>query len=148
MSRKDTIKEIKSMQAAANGKLFIAMVHQIYGPLRGLNYIIEGTNPERILDMMDEAKNPTKMEEIERRMKQAKSGLPPKDMKDLITQIWTVSSLATVPMVLPFEMVKDAETKPVEVTSINQGMLAIYKKLNADKIQAHIDFYFYREGII
>jgi hypothetical protein len=148
MSRKDTIKEIKSMQAAANGKLFIAMVHQIYGPLRGLNYIIEGANPERILDMIDEAKNPTKMEEVERRMKQAKSGLPPKDMKDLITQIWTVSSLATVPMVLPFEMVKDAETKPVEVTSINQGMLAIHKKLNEDRIKAHADFYFYRVGTI
>lgn len=148
MSRQDTLKQIKSMQTESNGKLFIAMVHEIYGPLRGLNYIISGATPERILDMIEETKIPTKMEEIERRMERAKSGLPPKDMKDLITQIWTVSNLATVPMVLPFEMAKKAETKPVEVTSINQGMLEIHKKLNEDRIRAQGDFYFYREAKI
>lgn len=148
MSRKDAIQEIKKMQAEANGKVFIGFVHGIYGPLRGLNFIIDGITPERIMDLIDEASEPNSMEVVTFKMEQAKKGLPPKDIKDLITQIWLQSQLATLPMILPFEMVKEAETKPIEVTTINQGMIAVHKKLKENKAQAEKDFYYYRLGKI
>ena len=148
MGRKDTIREIKKMQAEANGKVFIGFVHSIYGPLRGLNFILDGVSPERIMDFIDEASEPNSMEVVTLKMEQAKKGLPPRDTKDLITQIWTQSQLATLPMILPFDMVKEAETKPAVVTTINQGMTAVHKKLKENKVQAENDFYYYRLGKI
>ena len=148
MGRKDTIREIKKMQAEANGKVFIGFVHSIYGPLRGLNFILDEVSPERIMDFIDEASEPSSMDVVTLKMEQAKKGLPPRDTKDLITQIWTQSQLATLPMVLPFDMVKESETKPDVFTTINQGMIAVHRKLKENKVQAENDFYYYRLGKI
>jgi len=147
MSRKDTIQQIEKMQAEANGKLFVGFVHQIYGPLRGLNFILTDANPEKVVDFIDDAQKPNKMKVIEKKMKEAKKGLPPKDIRDIITQIWTESSLATLPMILPFEMVEEAEKKPLEVATIDEGILVVHNKLKENQIQSVKDFFFYRTGI-
>jgi hypothetical protein len=128
MKREEGIKEIAEMQRESSGKVFMGMVHQgLYGPLRGLNFILEGAKPESIIDLMD---NPTK------------------EVNDLVLKIWSKTGLSTSIMVLPFEMIDEAESKPAVVDSVSKGVEAIHKSIRDNKGKSDKDPFFYRLGVI
>ena len=116
-------KELKSLQ----GKVFIGWVHQtVYGPLRNLNFILEGLSAEEIENFLVDGFRPTHL------------------------KIWEHTMLQTVPMVLPWEMVYTAEIKPKVFKSIKEAETHISQTLekNLKRIEKDKDpLFFYRIGI-
>ena len=45
--------EINKMADVNGGKIFMGMVHDMYGPLRGLNFILDNPNVELVMDALD-----------------------------------------------------------------------------------------------
>jgi hypothetical protein len=113
-------KEIKEK----NGKVFLGFVHPtLYGPLRNLNFILETSDP---ISLDKYITNPT---------------------KDIVSDIWKETMLATQLMVLPWEMIKDCEIKPQTFSSIKDSESYIRKKLRDNKPK-DTDLFYYRLGKI
>lgn len=149
MNKKEAELAIDEMKGQNGGKLFIGMVHQIYGPLRGLNFIIKDLPSNEAIAMMDEAQKPVSSErELELMMKRINSGIAPSTMRDLAGAIWSKTMLATIPMILPFEMVAEAENPPAEVSTLKDGIKAVYRALKLTEQLQKSDLYFFRKGII
>ena len=51
--RQKAAEEIKKMADANGGKIFMGMVHHMYGPLRGLNFILDNPDIEDVMTAMD-----------------------------------------------------------------------------------------------
>jgi hypothetical protein len=116
-------KELKSL----HGKVFIGWVHQpVYGPLRNLNFILEGLSAEEIENFLLNGFQPTHL------------------------KIWEHTMLQTYPMVLPWEMVYTSETKPKVCKSIKEAESHILQTLEKNKARIEKDkdpAFFYRLGI-
>jgi hypothetical protein len=113
-------KEIKER----NGKVFLGFVHPtLYGPLRNLNFVLETSDP---ISLDKYIINPT---------------------KDIVSDIWKETMLATQLMVLPWEMIKDCEIKPQTFSSIKDSESYIRKKLKDNKPK-DTDLFYYRLGKI
>ena len=80
--------EINKMADANGGKIFMGMVHNMYGPLRGLNFILDNPNVELVMDALDSQNQGM---EIEDQMKLAEDvkTRSPKNVIELCFQIWT-----------------------------------------------------------
>lgn len=105
------------------GFVFIGMVHPaVYGPLRGLNFIIK--NPDaKELDLY------------------LKSGC-----ESIATHVWSKTMMAVRPMLLPKDLIPQAETKVVEVRTIKDGEAHIRKILAQHPFEK--DQFYFRRGII
>ena len=105
-----------------NGTVLIAMVHpHIYGPLRGLNFILKNPSPKVVNYYMMAG------------------------CESISTFTWEKTMMAVRPMVLPHEMISDMETPPIEVNSIKEGEDHIRKILESS---VAADPWYFRMGII
>ena len=137
------------MLEKSGGKVFIGMVHPIYGPLRGLNFVLKTSKPKEVLDLIEESWEPIAPEtQIKMIEKMKAEGGPPKNIKELQFKIWNETSLSTQPSILPFEMVEKAENTPYEVGTIEEGLKKVNQSLYwTSKLQAK-DPWFFRVGIV
>jgi len=124
-SSKETINSLKKVLEVLEGKVFLGFVHpQLYGPVRNLNFILEGPNPEFLDKYLT---NP---------------------QKDIVIDVWKETMMATQLMVLPWEMSLTCEINPPTFKTIKESEIYIRKKL-ADNKQKNInDPFFYRKGTI
>jgi hypothetical protein len=124
-SSKETLNSLKKELEVLGGKVFLGFVHPtLYGPVRNLNFILEGPNPEFLDKYLT---NP---------------------QKDIVIDVWKETMMATQLMVLPWEMSLTCEINPPTFKTIKESEIYIRKKL-ADNKQKNInDPFFYRKGTI
>ena len=149
-------KEKKAQERAFNemlketgGRTFIGLVHHMYGPLRGLNFILKNSKQKEVFALIEESWKPmapeTQLKMIERM--RTESG-PPKTIHELIFRIWDETHLSTQPQILPFELVEEAENTPEEVDSIEEGLRKVNQNLALTAKLQEQDPFFFRIGII
>jgi hypothetical protein len=124
-SSKETINSLKKELEVLGGKVFLGFVHPtLYGPVRNLNFILEGPNPEFLDKYLTDPQ------------------------KDIVIDVWKETMMATQLMVLPWEMSLTCEINPPTFKTIKESEIYIRKKL-ADNKQKNInDPFFYRKGTI
>jgi hypothetical protein len=124
-STKETLNSLKKVLEVLGGKVFLGFVHPtLYGPVRNLNFILEGPNPEFLDKYLTDPQ------------------------KDIVIDIWKETMMATQLMVLPWEMSLTCEINPPTFKTIKESEIYIRKKL-ADNKQKNIkDHFFYRKGTI
>jgi hypothetical protein len=124
-STKETLNSLKKELEVLGGKVFLGFVHPtIYGPVRNLNFILEGPNPEFLDKYLTDPQ------------------------KDIVIDVWKETMMATQLMVLPWEMSLTCEVNPPTFKTIKESEVYIRKKL-ADNKQKNIDDpFFYRKGTI
>jgi hypothetical protein len=130
------------------GKAFIGMSHPIYGPVRGLNFILENAKSKEVFGLIDEALELQTQEEQMKIMKMLENGTPPSNIRELISKIWAETGMATAPQILPFELVEQAENTPETVPSISEGIKKISQTLRLTAPLQKQDAFFFRVGII
>jgi hypothetical protein len=145
--RKKASEKIKRMSDENGGKIFMGMVHHMYGPLRGLNFILDTPNVEAVMNAMDSQEIEMDPEEQMKRATEVKTR-DPKDVVDLCFKVWTETGLAVRLMVLPFEMTDQAENYPNSVKSIEDGIKEINTLVKMTAPLQSKDPFFYRVGII
>jgi hypothetical protein len=124
-SSKETLNSLKKELEVLGGKVFLGFVHPtLYGPVRNLNFILEGPNPEFLDKYLTDPQ------------------------KDIVIDVWKETMMATQLMVLPWEMSLTCEINPPTFKTIKESEIYIRKKL-ADNKQKNInDPFFYRKGTI
>ena len=124
-SSKETLNSLKRELEVLGGKVFLGFVHPtLYGPVRNLNFILEGPNPEFLDKYLTDPQ------------------------KDIVIDVWKETMMATQLMVLPWEMSLTCEINPPTFKTIKESEIYIRKKL-ADNKQKNInDPFFYRKGTI
>jgi hypothetical protein len=124
-SSKETLNSLKKELEVLGGKVFLGFVHPtLYGPVRNLNFILEGPNPEFLDKYLTDPQ------------------------KDIVIDVWKETQMATQLMVLPWEMSLTCEINPPTFKTIKESEIYIRKKL-ADNKQKNInDPFFYRKGTI
>lgn len=154
LKQKDMSKEreaaaihIEKMIAESGNKIFMGMIHQIYGPLRGLNYILTNPNVEEILDCLDEQAAGIELEDQMKLIKKVEKE-EPKNVVETGIKVWTKTGMAVQLMILPYEMVEQAENPPTEVSSLKEGRSEILKNLAFTAPLQTKDPFFFRVGII
>lgn len=145
--RQQAAQEIKNMADANGGKIFMGMVHHMYGPLRGLNFILDNPNVEEVLSAMDSQAIEMGIEDQMKMAEFVKSS-EPNSVVELCFKIWTETALSPRLMVLPFDMSEQAENPPNVVRNIREGISEVSSVLKmTSNLQAQ-DPFFYRTGII
>lgn len=121
MKDKKLFKELEGM-IKKDGTLLLGMVHPtVYGPLRGLNFILRNPNAKEVHSHMTNG-----------------------GMNSINFDVWSKTMLAARLMLLPREMTSEAETPPIEVNSIKEGEEHIRKMLK----KGDGDFWYFRKGIL
>jgi hypothetical protein len=138
---------INKMIAESGNKIFMGMIHQVYGPLRGLNYILTNPNVEEILDCLDEQAAGIELEDQMKLIKKVEKE-EPKNVVETGIKVWTKTGMAVQLMILPYEMVEQAENHPTEVSSLKEGRSEILKNLAFTAPLQTKDPFFFRVGII
>jgi hypothetical protein len=124
-SSKETLNSLKRELETLGGKVFLGFVHpNLYGPVRNLNFILEGPNPEFLDKYLTDPK------------------------KDIVIDIWKETQMATQLMVLPWEMSLTCEINPPTFKTIKESEVYIRKKLADNKQKNLNDPFFYRKGSI
>lgn len=145
--RQQAAQEIKNMADANEGKIFMGMVHQMYGPLRGLNFILDKPNVEEVLSVLDSQNQGMELEDQMKLAEEVKTRTP-NNVIELCFKIWVETALSPRLMVLPFDMVDQAENPPSVVGDVQSGILEVSNVLKmTSNLQAQ-DAFFYRTGII
>ena len=145
--RKEASIEINKMINENDGKLFMGMVHHVYGPLRGLNFILDKPNIEEVLDAMDSQEVEMTLEDQVKFTEEIKNR-DPKNALDLKLKIWTETGLSPMLMILPFELADQAENYPTVVNNIVGGINEVTNSLKFTAPLQSKDAFFYRRGII
>jgi hypothetical protein len=116
---------LKNELKVLGGKVFLGFVHPtLYGPVRNLNFILEGPNPEYLDKWLRDGE------------------------KKIIVDVWKETMMATQVMVLPWEMSLTCEINPPTFKSIKEAEAYIRKKLSDNKEKNSEDPFFYRRGTI
>ena len=139
--------EIQKMLADNEGKIFMGMVHNFYGPLRGLNFLISNPDPDELLDIMDLQSKPVNKDDAEKMMNRQTNSAP-ENITELITDIWQKTGMASQLIIFPNEMVGQTENPPKTVSDVKEGIQEIFKSFKINSLVADKDIYFYRMGII
>ena len=139
---------INKMLAESGNKMFMGMIHQIYGPLRGLNYILTNPNVEEILDCLDEQAVESMAPEDQLKLAEKVKKSEPENIIETGIKVWTETGMAANLMILPYEMVEQAENPPKEVNSLKEGRSEILKNLSLTASLQSKDPFFFRVGII
>jgi len=145
--RKEASIEINKMINENDGKLFMGMVHHVYGPLRGLNFILDKPNIEEVLDAMDSQEVEMSIEDQAKLSDEIKKR-DPKNSLDLKLKIWNETGLSPRLMVLPFNLTDQAENYPTVVNNIVGGINEVTNALKFTAPLQSNDAFFYRRGII
>lgn len=145
--RKSAGKAIKKMLSESNNKMFMGMVHHVYGPLRGLNYVLVEPNVEEVLDCLDEQSLGLELADQMQIVADLESRSPVNVVETAI-KIWKETGLAVHLLILPYEIVVDAENPPIEVESIEEGRKQILQNLALTAPLHSKDIFFFRRGII
>jgi len=145
--RKKAAESIKAMAEENNGKIFMGMVHHMYGPLRGLNFVLDNPNVEEVLDAMDSQASPMELED-QLKMAELIKTKEPENVIELCFKIWTETALSPRLMVLPFDMTDQAENYPNTVNSIEEGIKEVSSNLKMTSLLQSKDAFFFRTGII
>ena len=138
---------IKKMIAESGNKIFMGMTHHMYGPLRGLNYILVNPNIEEILDCLDEQAGGVELDDQMKIIERVKTTEPKTNIETAI-KIWTKTGMAVQLMILPYEMVEQAENAPTEVNSLEEGRKEILRNLSFTASLQEKDPFFFRVGIV
>ena len=105
------------------GKVLIAMVHPaLYGPLRGLNFILENPDAKSLDSYLASG-----CESISR-------------------HTWEKTMMAVKPMILPNELISQMETPPIKVKTLKEGEAHIKKILAQHTMEK--DAFYFRLGIL
>ena len=123
------------------------MIHQVYGPLRGLNYILVNPNIEEILDCLDEQSVGVELDDQMKLIEKVKSA-EPENIIETGIKVWTKTGMAVQLMILPYEMVEQAENAPNEVKSLAEGRKEILRNLSFTAPLQEKDPFFFRVGIV
>lgn len=145
--REQAAQEIKNMADANGGKIFMGMVHHMYGPLRGLNFILDNPNVEEVLSALDSQSQGMELDDQIKLAEDVKTRTP-KDVVELCFKIWVETALSPRLMVLPFDMSEQAENPPNVVSSIPDGVREVSAVLKMTSSLQAQDAFFYRTGII
>jgi hypothetical protein len=145
--REKAAEAIKTMASENDGKVFIGMVHHMYGPLRGLNFILDKPNIEELMEAMDSQENPMEIEDQMELVESIKTRNP-NNVQELCVKIWTETALSPRLMILPFDMADQAENYPNTVSNISEGIQEVTKNLKMTSSLQTQDAFFFRTGII
>jgi len=145
--RQKASEEIQKMADANGGKIFMGMVHHMFGPLRGLNFIIDNPNIEEVMLAMDSQIEGMEPEDQLKLIEDIKTR-EPNNVVELCFKIWTETVLSPRLMILPFEMVEQAENYPNTVSDIDGGIKEVSSSLRMTSGLQEKDPFFYRTGII
>lgn len=140
--------QLDEMITSNNGKVFMGMTHHMYGPLRGLNFILSNAQSEDIMNSIDEQAVGMDTDLQMKLVEEIKGGKEPNSLIDLVFKIWTDTGLSPRLMVLPDEFIEQAENPPVEVKDINAGLKEILSVLRMTHQLQEQDPHFFRVGII
>lgn len=140
--------QLDEMITNNNGKVFIGMTHHMYGPIRGLNFILNDAQSEDIMNSIDEQSVEMEPELQMKIADEIKEGKTPNNIVELVIKIWTDTGLSPRLMVLPNEFIEQAENPPVEVKDITNGCKEILNVLRMTHKFQEQDPYFFRVGII
>jgi hypothetical protein len=140
--------QLNEMIDQTKGKVFMGMVHQMYGPLRGLNFILTNAQAEDIMNSIDEQAIEMEPEFQLKLVEEIKEGKTPSNLIELIFKIWTDTGLSPRLMVLPEDLIKEAENPPVEVKNIADGHKEILNVLQMTHKLQEKDAHFFRVGIV
>ena len=119
-SKQEVLDQINKMIQDQNGEIFIGMVNHSYGPLRGLNFIIQTRNAEDVVEYLDSQRINMEAEDQMKTVKKLQEKRP-KNLIEVIFKIWMETMLSTQAMILPIEMVEQAENPPPKVSTFNEG---------------------------
>jgi hypothetical protein len=145
--RKKAAEAIKTMASENDGKIFMGMVHHMYGPLRGLNFVLDNPNVEEILDAIDSQAQAMELED-QKKMTEIVKTKNPDNVIELCFKIWTETALSPRLMILPFDMADQAENYPNTVNSIDEGIKEVTNNLKMTASLQAKDAFFFRVGII
>ena len=145
--RNKAAEAIKDMASENGGKIFMGMVHHMYGPLRGLNFILDNPNIEEVLDAIDSQAEAIELEE-QMKMVEIIKTKNPENVVELCFKIWAETALSPRLMILPFDMTDQAENYPNTVSNIEQGIKEVSASLKMTSSLQAKDPFFFRTGII
>jgi hypothetical protein len=146
-SKQEVLDQINKMIQDQNGEIFIGMVNHSYGPLRGLNFIIQTKNAEDVVEYLDSQRINMEAEDQMEMVKKLREKRP-KNLIEVIFKIWMETMLSTQAMILPIEMAQQAENSPPRVLTFNDGESEILKSLELTSNLQSRDPMFFRTGII
>jgi hypothetical protein len=147
-TKEQVLAQLNEMIDQSKGKVFMGMVHHMYGPLRGLNFILDNAQAEDIMNSIDE--QGIEMDPVDQMVlaEDIKSGKTPSNLIELVFKIWTDTGLSPRLMVLPPELIEQAENPPAEVEDITSGCKEILSVLRMTHQLQEQDPHFFRVGII
>ena len=140
--------QLDDMIISNNGKVFMGMIHHMYGPLRGLNFILNNAQAEDIMNSIDEQAVEMDPEVQMKIATEIKEGKVPNSLIELVFKIWTDTGLSPRLMVLPEDLIEQAENPPIEVEDIAGGCKEILSVLRMTHQLQEQDPHFFRVGII
>lgn len=146
--RKAAEKEIKELLKNNDNKIFMGLVHNIYGPLRGLNFQIKDPNINEILDAMDSQNKEIDMGEVNRAIERFDAGYAPQNVVELNLKAWKTILLSVQLLVLPNELLEQAENTPETFTNIKDAIKGVNRSLDLTVHLQKQDPFFFRSGII
>ena len=147
-TKTQVIGQLNEMIDQTKGKVFMGMVHHMYGPLRGLNFILDNAQAEDIMNSIDEQAVEMEPELQMKIVEEIKGGKEPNSLIDMVFKIWNDTGLSPRLMVLPDDLMEQAENPPVEVKDITSGCKEIINVLRMTHNFQEQDPHFFRVGII
>jgi hypothetical protein len=147
-TKEQVIGQLNEMIDQTKGKVFMGMVHHMYGPLRGLNFILDNAQAEDIMNSIDEQAIEMDPEFQIKLAEEIKEGKTPTNLIELVIKIWTDTGLSPRLMVLPLDLIEQAENPPVEVKDIAGGQKEILTVLRMTHQLQEKDPHFFRVGIV
>jgi hypothetical protein len=105
-----------------DNQILISFVNHHFGPIRGLNFIIKGQKEIEVKEYLEN------------------------QPRNVISSIWKETLLSSMAMQLPMDLVKELETKPRVVNSIEEGEKIIMENVNKGNLTG--DPFFFRSFII
>ena len=148
-TREETAKEIHRILENNEGKLFLGLVHYLYGPLRGLNILIENPDIESVLDAIESQSNSILVEDtLSGISPHEMSKSTPKNIVELNYKVWSRIGLPSQFVILSDEILKDCENPPSTYNSIEEVIKGLDQTLILTSGLQKDDPFFFRKGII
>jgi hypothetical protein len=112
------------------------------------NFILNNAQAEDIMNSIDEQAIEMDPEFQIKLAEEIKEGKTPSNLIELVIKIWTDTGLSPRLMVLPLDLIEQAENPPVEVEDIAGGQKEILTVLRMTHQLQEKDPHFFRVGII
>jgi hypothetical protein len=140
--------EIKKILAENDNKLCLGLVHYLYGPLRGLNFFIENPDIDSVLDAIESQRDRELLDEALRILPSDISVAEPKNVPELNYKVWSRIGLQTEFIILPNEILEQAENTPETYSNIEEAIKGVNRTLSLTVGLQKEDPFFFRRGII